>query len=174
MLHLQWSKSIREITPTDYTKKNNNLNFRANINTGSVEVSGSSPLYSTNGEFRAKSEFAFLLYRYKSLYLQPMKLIEMNIDKIIALCKKYKVAKLWVFGSILTPRFNDESDVDFLVDFDEQHIDLLDYADNFFNFIHEIEAVVGRKVDMVVNKSIKNRFFRKEVDETRRLLWSVQ
>lgn len=103
-----------------------------------------------------------------------MKLIEMNIDKIIALCKKYKVAKLWVFGSILTPRFNDDSDVDFLVDFDEKRIELLDYADNFFNFIHEIEAVVGRKVDMVVNKSIKNRFFRAEIDETRHLLWSAQ
>ena len=103
-----------------------------------------------------------------------MKLIEMNLDKIIALCKKYKVAKLWVFGSILTPRFNNESDVDFLVDCDECHIELLDYGDNFFNFIHEIEAVVGRKVDMVVNKSIKNRFFRAEVDETRKLLWSVQ
>ena len=100
-----------------------------------------------------------------------MKLIEMNIDKIIALCKKYKVAKLWVFGSILTPRFNDDSDVDFLVDFDENRIDLLDYADNFFNFIHEIEAVVGRKVDMVVNKSIKNRFFRADVDETKHLIY---
>ncbi|MCM1450908.1 MAG: hypothetical protein NC102_01440 [Clostridium sp.] len=30
-----------------------------------------------------------------------MKLIEMNMEKIIALCKKHKVAKLWVFGSIL-------------------------------------------------------------------------
>lgn len=88
-----------------------------------------------------------------------MKLIEMNLDKIIALCKKYKVAKLWVFGSILTPRFNDNSDIDFLVDFDENNIDLLDYADNYFNFIHEIESLMGRKVDMVVNKSIKNRFF---------------
>ena len=83
----------------------------------------------------------------------------MNMDKIIALCKKYKVAKLWVFGSILTPRFNDNSDIDFLVDFDENNIELLDYADNYFNFIHEIESVMGRKVDMVVNKSIKNRFF---------------
>ena len=84
------------------------------------------------------------------------------------------MARLWVFGSILTPRFNDDSDVDFLVDFDEKQIELLDYADNFFNFIHEIDAVVGRKVDMVVNKSIKNRLFRAEVDETRKLLWSVQ
>lgn len=102
-----------------------------------------------------------------------MKLIEMNLDKIIALCKKYKVAKLWVFGSILTPRFNDNSDIDFLVDFDENNIELLDYADNYFNFIHEIVSVMGRKVDMVVNKSIKNRFFRTEVDETRRLIWNV-
>ena len=102
-----------------------------------------------------------------------MKMIEMNMDKIVALCKKYKVAKLWVFGSILTPRFNDESDVDFIVDFDEKQIELLDYADNFFDFIHEIEDVVGRKVDRVVNKSIKNRFFRAEVDETRKLLWSA-
>lgn len=103
-----------------------------------------------------------------------MKLIELNMDKIIALCKKYKVAKLWVFGSILTPRFNDRSDIDFLVDFDDKQIDLLDYADNFFNFIHEIEDVVGRKVDMVVDKSIRNRYFRAEIDETRKLLWSVQ
>ena len=41
-----------------------------------------------------------------------MKLIENNIQKIVALCKKYKVGKLFVFGSILTSRFNDDSDVD--------------------------------------------------------------
>ena len=43
-----------------------------------------------------------------------MNLIELNIDRIIALCKKYKVNKLFVFGSILTDRFNKESDVDLL------------------------------------------------------------
>lgn len=55
----------------------------------------------------------------------------MNMDKIIALCKKYKVAKPWVFGSILTPRFNDQSDVDFSVNFDAETINSegLDWAD---------------------------------------------
>ncbi len=107
------------------------------------------------------------------LILDIMKLIELNIDKIIALCKKYKVKNLWVFGSILTPRFNDRSDVDFLVDFEDSKIALLDYADNFFDFIHGLENIVGRKVDLTVNKSIKNRFFREEVNETRRLIWSA-
>lgn len=132
------------------------------------------PLYSTPKANLEQNPSSLFCHVISNDYICDMNLIEMNLDKIIALCKKYKVAKLWVFGSILTPRFNDNSDVDFLVDFDEKHIELLDYADNFFNFIHEIEAVVGRKVDMVVNKSIKNSFFRVEVDETRRLLWSAQ
>lgn len=102
-----------------------------------------------------------------------MHLIESNIDKIIALCKKYKVAKLWVFGSILTPRFNEQSDVDFLVEFDEGKIDILDYADNYFDFIHSVESVVGRKIDLVINKTVRNPYFRKELDCTRKLVWSI-
>ena len=101
-----------------------------------------------------------------------MKLIELNMDKSIALCKMYKVDKLWVFGSILTDRFNDDSDMDFLVDFEEDKIDLLDYADNFFNLIHAIEDVIGRKIDLVVNKTIRNKVFRNEVNNSRQLLWS--
>lgn len=45
-----------------------------------------------------------------------MKLIELNKHRIVALCKKHKVSKLFAFGSILTDKFNDESDVDLLVD----------------------------------------------------------
>ncbi|WP_290384004.1 nucleotidyltransferase domain-containing protein, partial [uncultured Muribaculum sp.] len=54
-----------------------------------------------------------------------MHLVEINIHKIIELCKRFHVRKLWVFGSILTDRFNDESDVDLCVDFDKSKISLL-------------------------------------------------
>lgn len=100
-----------------------------------------------------------------------MKLIELNLDKIIALCKKYKVAKLWVFGSILTPRFNDQSDVDFSVSFDKSKIDLLDYADNYFDFVDELKALFSRKIDLVCDDSVRNRFFRKELDSTKVLIY---
>ncbi|MDE6206735.1 MAG: nucleotidyltransferase domain-containing protein [Muribaculaceae bacterium] len=102
-----------------------------------------------------------------------MKLIELNIDKIVALCKKYKVAKLWVFGSILTPRFNDDSDVDFSVDFDADTINRegLDWADIFFDFIDELQQLLGRKVDLVDESSVKNPYFRNELDRTKRLIY---
>ena len=102
-----------------------------------------------------------------------MKLIELNLESIIALCKKYKVAKLWVFGSILTSRFNDQSDVDFSVDFDSEAInkERLDWADIFFNFLHELESLIGRKVDLVCDDSVNNPYFRKELDSTKRLIY---
>lgn len=100
-----------------------------------------------------------------------MKLIELHMDQIVALCKKYKVAKLWVFGSILTPRFNDDSDVDFSVVFDKSRINLLDFADNYFDFIDDLKALFCREIDMVCEDSVKNPFFRKELDNTKVLIY---
>lgn len=51
-----------------------------------------------------------------------MHLITDNLQKIIALCKKYKVKSLYVFGSILTPRFSENSDVDFSATFHPEKI----------------------------------------------------
>ncbi len=98
-----------------------------------------------------------------------MKLIELNIDKIIALCKKYKVKNLWVFGSILTPRFNDRSDVDFSVTFHYDEVN--DMFLTFFDFIEELESLLGRKVDLVDETAVKNKYFRKELDATKKLIY---
>lgn len=102
-----------------------------------------------------------------------MKLIELNIDKIITLCKKYRVAKLWVFGSILTPRFNDASDVDLSVNFDEETIkkENLDWADIFFDFLHELENLFGRKIDLVCDDAVSNKYFREELDANKVLIY---
>lgn len=102
-----------------------------------------------------------------------MKLIELHLDKIIALCKKYKVAKLWVFGSILTPRFNDDSDVDFSVEFDSETINSqhLDWADIFFDFMHELEKIMSRRIDLICDDAVSNPIFRRELDRTKQLIY---
>ena len=100
-----------------------------------------------------------------------MKLIEMNMDKIVALCKKYKVAKLWVFGSILTDRFNDDSDVDFSVKFDKHNIPLLDYADNYLDLLESLSSLFARKVDLITEDSLTNPYFIKELNATKKLIY---
>ena len=47
-----------------------------------------------------------------------MDLIAQNKQQITDLCRLHRVKSLFVFGSILTDRFNDHSDVDLLVDFE--------------------------------------------------------
>ncbi len=79
------------------------------------------------------------------------------------------MAKLWVFGSILTPRFNDDSDVDFSVIFHYDQIQ--DLFVTFFDFIDELQDLLGRKVDMVDETAVRNSFFRKELDKTKYLIY---
>lgn len=100
-----------------------------------------------------------------------MKIIELNIDKIIEICKRFHVRKLWVFGSILTSRFNESSDVDICVDFDRDGIQLQDYADNFFGFQFALEDLLMRKIDITEDSAVRNPYFREELNETRRLIY---
>ncbi|MBD5228907.1 MAG: nucleotidyltransferase [Bacteroidales bacterium] len=100
-----------------------------------------------------------------------MHLVEINIRKIIDICRRFHVRKLWVFGSILTNRFNESSDVDLCVDFDKSSIDLSDYADNFFDFQYALEDLFGRKVDITEDSAVRNPYFRQELNQTRRLIY---
>lgn len=98
-----------------------------------------------------------------------MKLIENNISKIIALCQKHKVNKLFIFGSILTNRFNNESDIDLIVDFNKSEIS--NYFDNYFDFKYALEEVLGRVVDLLEEQTIKNPYLKKNVDNTKTLIY---
>ena len=99
-----------------------------------------------------------------------MKLIELNLKKIIELCRLHKVKSLAVFGSILTDRFNDESDVDFLIDFEQIDHNTFVYVTNFFDLQDALENLLGRKVDLVVGKSLKNKYFIANVNNTKQMI----
>lgn len=100
-----------------------------------------------------------------------MKLIELNMQRIIDLCLKHKVKTLAVFGSILTDRFNDQSDVDLLVNFDTTDHEKWDYVTNYFDFRDALERLFGRKVDLVVEKGLKNRYFIANVNRTKQMIY---
>ena len=98
-----------------------------------------------------------------------MNLIERNIDTLIDLCKQHKVKELYVFGSILTSRFNDTSDIDFLVQF--ENIDLLEYADNYFDLKEKFETLFDREIDLLENQAIHNPIFRKVLDREKKIVY---
>lgn len=100
-----------------------------------------------------------------------MELIRRNMAQIIALCEKYKVKDLYAFGSILTDKFNDKSDVDLVVIFDRESLSPLEYADNYFGLRFALEDLFHREVDLVEYEAIRNPYFKEEVDETKRAIY---
>lgn len=84
---------------------------------------------------------------------------------IKALCQKHKVKKLFVFGSVLTNRFTDKSDIDLLVDF--EGVNLEDYADNYFDLKYALENLLGRDVDLLEGKAVRNPYLKESIDTTK-------
>jgi hypothetical protein len=96
-------------------------------------------------------------------------MVDKNIDKIRDLCAKHKVGRLFAFGSVLTNRFKNNSDIDFVVDFNE--VDLYDYADNYFDLKYSLENLFKRDVDLLEDKAINNPYLRQSIDSSKQLIY---
>jgi predicted nucleotidyltransferase len=101
------------------------------------------------------------------------KLVEINIDKIKQLCNNYKVNKLYLFGSALRSDFNDTSDIDLLLSFWDD-ISIKEYTDNYFELHYKLEEILGRKIDLITERSLSNKFFIDEVNNSKQLIYEYQ
>ncbi|MDD4604474.1 MAG: nucleotidyltransferase domain-containing protein [Bacteroidales bacterium] len=95
--------------------------------------------------------------------------VEQNISKIHHLCDNHGVDKLYLFGSILGTSFNAKSDIDFIVRF--KKIELLKYADNYFDLKFSLENLLNRPVDLLEEQSLKNPFFLDAINESKELIY---
>lgn len=98
-----------------------------------------------------------------------MKISKKNIGQIKQVCKKYKVKKFSVFGSVLTEKFSTDSDIDFVVDFSEN--DPIKYTDLYFQLKDKLEQILNRPVDLIEERGIKNSFFKKEIDKSKVVIY---
>ena len=85
------------------------------------------------------------------------------------LCKTHRVLRLYAFGSVLTKRFKKGSDVDLIVAFEEMPV--MEQGGKYFPLLWDLEKLFGRKVDLMVEKPIRNPVFREEVEQTKRLIY---
>lgn len=97
-----------------------------------------------------------------------MGLIEIYKSQIKRLCESHKVKTLYSFGSVNTTNFNQDSDIDLVVDFKIEGP--IEYTDNYFDFKFELEKIFNRQIDLLESKAIKNPFLKKSIDKTKVLV----
>ena len=89
--------------------------------------------------------------------------------ELAALCAEFGVAELAAFGSVLREDFDEESDVDLLVEFQtDQRVSLFDLV----RLQHRLEDLIGRRVDLVPKEGLKP-LIREEVLSTARTVYAA-
>lgn len=94
-------------------------------------------------------------------------------SNILNLCSKYKVKRLYFFGSSLTNRFDQTtSDVDVLVEM--LPMKPIQRGQRLTQFWLELEKLFARKVDLLTPNSLHNPFLIQEINNTKQLFYDHQ
>lgn len=96
-------------------------------------------------------------------------IITKNRQTIEQLCQTNSVRTLYVFGSVLDDRFTPISDIDMVVDIDSD--DPIRYADQYFTLKFDLETLFDRKVDLLEQSALKNRYFLENINQTKQKIY---
>jgi uncharacterized protein len=100
------------------------------------------------------------------------RIITDRIEELKRLCVTYKVKSMYVFGSVCTENFNENSDIDILIAFDNV-ISLEEYSDNYFELHYKLQDLFGRDIDLVTEKSLTNPYLIKSLNITKQLIYAA-
>ena len=100
-----------------------------------------------------------------------MLLIDLQTPQLAEVCRRYAVRELYVFGSVVSGRMHDESDLDFIVRFESMAP--AGAFDRFMGLKEALELLYGRRVDLLTLKPFRNPVFQAEVDQSKTLLYAA-
>ena len=92
--------------------------------------------------------------------------------QISQICQKHKVTSLFAFGSSVRTDFNNKtSDIDLLVtlNFDNP----VEKGEHLMELWNELEQLFEKKVDLIVNTSIKNPILLQEIESSKKLIYAA-
>jgi uncharacterized protein len=98
-------------------------------------------------------------------------LITQHREQIAALCRKYGVRKLELFGSAAREDFDAfQSDLDFFFEFDADPTAL---ANRFFGLAEDLQQLLGRRVELVSSQDVHNPYFLQVANQHRVTLYAA-
>ncbi len=99
-------------------------------------------------------------------------ILQDNLSALLDLCRRYHVARLEVFDSVIRDDFvPGQSDIDFLAGF--LPVEGYDLVDAYFGLLEGLRALLDCKVDLVMAGAVKNPYFAAELAKTTRLLYAA-
>jgi predicted nucleotidyltransferase len=95
-----------------------------------------------------------------------------QLDAVRRLCRKHHVARLELFGSATSSRFDFEhSDLDFLVDLAQ--LPPTERADAYFGLLAGLQDLFQRDIDLVEVQAIHNPYLEQAIEAGRTVLYAA-
>jgi predicted nucleotidyltransferase len=99
-------------------------------------------------------------------------IVKNNLDKIIHTCEEMQIKSLFLIGSGARGNdFNRKSDPDFIFRFkyDKDGYPLAGF--DYFDLLFKLQEITGRKVDLIAEERIINKYFLERVNEEKICLY---
>ncbi len=93
-----------------------------------------------------------------------------KIPDLKKILNQHKIKRAYVFGSVCTNKFNEKSDLDFLVSFYDG-LEPLEMGELWWSLHDNLRLTFNREIDIVTERSLKNPYFIKELNETKELIY---
>ncbi len=98
------------------------------------------------------------------------RLIESHADALREIFRNHRITKAYIFGSALNEKFNAKSDIDFLIQF-ENELTPLEKGTLWWSLHDALRDLFDREIDLLTEASLKNPYFIKEVNNTKQLIY---
>ena|SRR5438477_9294482 len=96
--------------------------------------------------------------------------VGVTAEQLVEFARRHNLRELSIFGSLLRNDFRPDSDVDVLFELREDDELTLE---RFMAMHEELEAIFGRRVDLVQKRLVQNPYRRAAILNTRRVLYAA-
>ena len=86
--------------------------------------------------------------------------------------KAHKIKSAYAFGSVASEAFNEESDIDILINF-EDGLGPLERGEIWWDLHDTLRDIFNRKIDLLIENSLKNPYFIEEVNDKKELIYAA-
>ncbi len=96
--------------------------------------------------------------------------VTIDREMIAVFCQKWRIREMSLFGSALRADFNPDSDLDFLVSFEQgARLDI----EALLDMKEELESHFGRPVDLVEKEALRNPWRKHEILKNREVIYAA-
>ena len=100
------------------------------------------------------------------------KILQNRKEDLKRICQTLKIKRLYAFGSVVSERFNDKSDIDFLISFAD-NLSIEEYTNNYFSLHYLLRELFNREIDIVTESTLSNPYFIESINETKELIYEA-